>query len=98
MSSCLITKDGKKINCLSGAMHATTCKVLLKTTLSKFVRTGGIRVAEVNDYIAIEFYKPVSKKQNSIINAILRSNDYRTVILSRETITRFRPIRTLNLC
>lgn len=102
MTNCLITKTGKVVECMPGAIHSAVCQHKLHTDLTTFLaKQSGCRVKmgwpETHDdkSIAIEFYRKLSAIQLQIIRSILRKDDYYTVVLVRETITRFRPIRTI---
>jgi len=51
------------------------------------------------DYgIAIEFYGRITKTQNAIVNRMLKEQPVYMVVMPTETITRFRAIKTLDLC
>lgn len=98
MTNCLITKTGKIVECTPGAIHSAVCQHKLHTDLTTFLaKQDGVRVkAGLNpDVIAIEFYRKLSAIQSAIVSRILRDGVYYTVVLVRETITRFRPIRTI---
>lgn len=98
MTNCLITKSGKIVECTPGAIHSAVCQHKLHTDLTTFLaKQSGCRVKiSLNpETIAIEFYRELSAVQSSIVTRILRDGTYYTVVLVRETITRFRPIRTI---
>ena len=95
--NCLILKDGKQIFC-NGGMHYLICRRQLKMSLSKFLQTGGIRIMSTDYGIAIEFYGRITKTQNAIVNRMLKEQPVYMVVMPTETITRFRAIKTLDLC
>ena len=77
MSSCLITKTGKVVECLPGATHERTCVLTFKLSLCEFLnkKAGGVRVKLYQDEAAIEGFDFPTPKQRYKINAILRIND-----------------------
>jgi hypothetical protein len=97
MSSCLITKRGKVVDCNGNRQHEIICKRVLKIGLDDFVlKRGGVRVKADSidpEYIAIEYHDRPSDAQMRIIRRILRRDDYYTVVLVHRTIQKFRPIR-----
>lgn len=90
--NCLITQDGKQIDCTAGR-HDIICRLQLKKTLVKFLSTGGIRVMVRHDTIAVEFYNDISDKQNRIINKVLKEQPIYVLIMPFKQITKYRPIR-----
>ena len=97
MNSCLITKRGRMVDCSAGRQHDIICKRVLKIDLDNFIlKRGGVRI-HVNtinsEHIAIEFHDKPTDAQMRIIRRILRRDDYYTVVLVRQTIQKFRPIR-----
>ena len=97
MSSCLITKRGRVIECNGSRQHEIICKRKLKMSLDDFIlKRGGVRI-HVNtidsEHIAIEYHDKPTDKQMRIIRRILQQGDYYTVVLARKVIRKFRPIR-----
>ena len=70
----LIDKNGHKIDC-SGQTHVQVCKAKFHCPLSAFLQSGGVRVKIYYDHIAIEAGRPISDKQQRVINRILRDNE-----------------------
>lgn len=93
MSNCLITKTGKRIDCTS-AMHQIICKQQLKMTLTQFMNGGGCRVLVHNDTMAVEFYEPLTDKQNRVVNKLLKEQPIYVLVCAFKTVTKFRPIRS----
>ena len=91
--NCLITKNGKQIDC-SAAMHQIICKQQLKMTLTQFMNEGGVRILIRNDTAAIEYYEPMTDKQNQIVNKLLKEQPIYCIVCAFKTIERFRPIRS----
>jgi len=91
--NCLITKDGRQIDC-TAAMHQITCKQQLKMTLTQFMNGGGIRVMIRHDTAAVEFYEPMTDKQNRVVNKILKEQPIYCIVCVFKTITKYRPIRS----
>lgn len=94
MSNCLITKTGKQIDCIGGT-HEINCKLQLKITLTQFMNGGGVRVMIRHDMAAVEFYEPMTDKQNRVVNKLLKQQPIYVLICAFKTITKFRPIRSL---
>lgn len=93
MSNCLITKTGKQVDCTS-AMHQIICKQQLGITLTQFMNDGGVRVLIRADTAAVEFYEPMTDKQNRVVNKLLKEQPIYCVVCAFKTITKFRPIRS----
>jgi len=95
--NCLITKQGKVIECNGGTPHEVICVGTLKITLKKFLtKQSGIRIKRKwpnSEALAIEYYDKPSEAQLRVIRKILRQDDYYTVVLNLRTISKFRPIR-----
>jgi len=91
--NCLITKTGKQIDCTSGT-HEINCVQQLKMTLTQFMNEGGVRVLIRHDTAAIEYYEPMTDKQNRIINKLLKEQPIYCIVCAFKTITKFRPIRS----
>ena len=98
MNNCLISRDGTQTDCLGG-MHENICKQRLKVSLKRFLQSmGGVRIVTTDYIMAVEFYGPVSKQQNAIINRIIKEQPIYTVVMPKAIITKYRAIRSLNLC
>lgn len=89
----LITKTGRVVDCNS-AMHQIICKQQLKMTLTQFMNGGGVRVLIRNDQMAVEFYEPLTDKQNRVVNKLLKEQPIYVLVCAFKTITKFRPIRS----
>lgn len=96
-NNCLITKEGKVIDCNGGAPHEVICVGTLKVSLNKFLtKLSGIRIKKGwpdTEALAIEYYDKPTEQQLRVIRRILRQDDYYTVVLNLRTISKFRPIR-----
>lgn len=93
--NCLIDKTGKTVDC-RGGVHDIVCRQRLKMTLSKFFKFGGIRVMVRSDTVAVEHYKPMTDKQNKIINKLLKQQPIYVIVTEQKTITKLRPIRNFD--
>lgn len=93
MSNCLITKDGKQVDC-TGGVHDILCQTQFKMTLAKFLSSGGVRVMVRNDTMAVEFYELLTNKQNRVVNKLLKEQPIYCIVCAFKTITKFRPIRS----
>ena len=93
MSNCIITKTGKRIDC-TAAMHQIICKQQLKITLTQFMNEGGCRVLIRNDTMAVEFYEPLTDKQNQIVKKLLKEQPIYVMVCAFKAIKKFRPIRS----
>lgn len=91
--NCLITKTGKQIDC-TGGTHEINCRLLLETTLTKFLSSGGVRIMIRHDTVAVEFYEPMTDKQNRAVNKLLKEQSIYVIVCAFKTITKFRPIRS----
>lgn len=91
--NCLITKTGKRIDCTS-AMHQIICKQQLKMTLTQFMNEGGVRVMIRHDTAAVEYYEPMTDKQNRVVNKLLKEQPIYVIVCAFKTITKYRPIRS----
>ncbi len=96
-NNCLITKEGKVIDCNNGTPHAVICVKMFKVTLNKFLtKLSGVRVKKGwpdTEALAIEYYDKPTEQQLRVIRRILRQDDYYTVVLNLRTIIKWRPIR-----
>ena len=91
--NCLITQDGKRIDC-TGGVHDINCRMQLKMTLTQFMNEGGVRVMVHHDNIAIEFYEPMTDEQNRVVNKLLKQQPIYVIVMPFKTITKYRPIRS----
>lgn len=93
--NCLITQDGKRIDC-AGGVHDITCRLQLRMALSKFLKTGGTRVKIHHNSMAVEFYGQITDEQNRIVNRLLKQQSIYTLVMESGTVTKFRPIRNFD--
>ena len=100
MSNCLITRTGKRIDCLIGETHEITAKRELPYDVDFFLTDrGGIRIKVCwpdTETIAIEYYYKLTDSQIRTIRKILRQSNYYAIILESKLITKFRPIRSFD--
>lgn len=89
--NCLISKTGKTVDC-TGGVHDILCRTQFKTTLAKFLSSGGVRVMVRHDTAAIEYYEPMTDKQNRVVNKLLKEQPIYVIVCAFKTIIKFRPI------
>lgn len=71
----LIKQNGEAVECLPGATHEITCKILFKYSLPHFLeKLRGVRVRMYGGYAAIESYDSPTNEQRIRINSILRQS------------------------
>lgn len=96
--SFIIDKTGKRIDC-NGASHERLIHWWAKCSILKFMEHGGVRVKVHGESIAIEYRKPISDKQSSVISKALKEQDIFCIVfdsgLEYNRIEKFRPIRKL---
>jgi len=91
----LITKRGRMVHC-STMQHAQQCVRYFGITLLHFLSHGGCRVLFYRNTFAIEHGQPLSRSQRARIEALLKEDDYYTVIDNDNTEMAFdRPIRRI---
>lgn len=91
--NCLISKTGKTIDC-TAVQHDILCRLKLKITLAKFLSSGGCRVMIRHDTMAVEFYEPLTDKQNQVVNKLLKEQPIYCIVCVFKTIEKLRPIRS----
>ncbi len=75
-----INSDGNFILCPSGVEHWIVCKQA-RTTLEKYLNSGGIRTMAARDRLAIENgNKPITDEQMYVISAIIRLNGPQEIV------------------
>ena len=93
--NCLITKIGKRIDCV-GDIHHRICQQRLRIGLQTFLSSGGVRVKIHHNTMAVEFYKSLTDKQNKIINKLLKQQPIYIIITESGCIEKLRPIRSFD--